>query len=62
MCTFTGLIFIVDSQCDPWETLVEEEETVDSLKIRVERDRILRDVPAEVDETVHSLLEFILRV
>lgn len=49
----------MDAQCDPWETLVEDEETVDILEITVGRDRILRDVPAEVDETVHSILEYI---
>ena len=59
VCTFTGLIFIVDTQCNSWETLVEEEETVDSLKIADGRDRIHRDVLAEFDETVHSLLEYI---
>ena len=59
MCTFTRLIFILDAQCDPWETLVEDEETVDSLKIRFGRDHILRDVPAEVDETVHSIYIYI---
>jgi len=39
-----------------------DEETVDSLKITVGRDRTLRNVPAEVDETVHSLLEYIPNV
>jgi len=62
VCTFTGLIFILGVQCDPWETIVEDEETVDSLKIRVGRDRTLRDVPAEVDQTVRSLLEYIPNV
>ena len=57
--TFTGLIFIVDADCDLWEALVEDEETVDSLKITVGRDCIFCEVPAEVVETVLSLMEYI---
>jgi hypothetical protein len=59
--TFTDmiLVFIVDAQGDPWEALVEDEETVDGLKITVGRDRILCEVPRKVNETVHSHLEYI---
>jgi hypothetical protein len=59
VCTFTGLIFIVDAQGYRRDAVVEGEETVDGLKITVGRDRIVCEVPGDIDETVHSHLEYI---